>query len=75
MRVPVGGGLPPRIAGIADTVCISTKGAVVAIADKEGNLYVSADTAPPGRVTPTVFHLPVASWSSESGPEFSSDDS
>jgi hypothetical protein len=43
--VAVGGGLPEWIDGIADTGCISTKGSAVAIADKKGNLYVSADTA------------------------------
>lgn len=43
--VAVGGGLPRWIDGIADTGCISTKVSAVAIADKKGNLYVSADTA------------------------------
>jgi hypothetical protein len=43
--VAVGGGLPTWIDGIADTGCISTKGSAVAIADKKGNLYVSADSA------------------------------
>jgi hypothetical protein len=38
-------GLPSWINGIADTGCISTKGASVAIADKKGNLYVSNDNA------------------------------
>ena len=43
--VAISNGLPPWIGGIADTGCISTKGSAAAIADKEGNLYVSADPA------------------------------
>lgn len=42
--VAVGGGLPARIDGIADTGCIATRGSAVAVADRGGNLYVSADT-------------------------------
>jgi hypothetical protein len=42
--VAVGGGLPAWIDGIADTGCIATGGSAVALADRKGNLYVSADT-------------------------------
>ena len=42
--VPVAGGLPQWIAGIADTGCIATHGSAVAIADRSGNLYLSGDT-------------------------------
>lgn len=41
--VPVGAGLPRWIDGIADTGCIATRGSTLAVADKAGNLYVSAD--------------------------------
>jgi len=41
--VPVGGGLPRWINGIADTGCIATRGSALAVADKAGNLYGSAD--------------------------------
>jgi len=41
--VPVGGGLPRWIDGIADTGCIATRGSALAVADRAGNLYVSAD--------------------------------
>ena len=36
-------GLPKWLEGIVDTRCITTRGPEVAIADKAGNLYVSAD--------------------------------
>jgi hypothetical protein len=42
--VAIAGGLPAWIEGIADTGCIATAGSAVAVADKGGNLYVSADT-------------------------------
>jgi hypothetical protein len=42
--VAVAGGLPTWIDGIADTSCIATHGAAVAIADRNGNLYLSGDT-------------------------------
>jgi len=42
--VTIAGGLPKWIGGIADTGCIATHGAAVAIADRNGNLYVSGDT-------------------------------
>src|SRR5687767_2686822 len=42
--VAVAGGLPAWLEGIADTGCIATHGSVVALADKGGNIYVSADT-------------------------------
>jgi hypothetical protein len=48
----VGGELPKWIDGIADTGCIATHGSAVAIADRNGNIYLSGDT---GR-----------SWSSQS---------
>lgn len=41
--VPVSG-LPRWIDGIADTGCIATRASALAVADKAGNLYVSADT-------------------------------
>src|SRR5262245_6793954 len=41
----IGGGLPRWIEGIADTRCIATRGPAAAIADRAGNLYVSADAA------------------------------
>lgn len=43
--VMVAGGLPGWLDGIADTGCIATHGSAVAVADKRGNLYVSADTS------------------------------
>jgi hypothetical protein len=42
--VAIAGGLPVWIDGIADTGCIAAHGSAVAVADKRGNLYVSADT-------------------------------
>jgi len=41
--VPVSGGLPRWIDGIADTGCIAARASAIAVADKAGNLYVSAD--------------------------------
>jgi hypothetical protein len=41
--MPVGGGLPRWIDGIADTRCIATHGSAAAVADRGGNLYVSTD--------------------------------
>ena len=41
--VPVGGGLPRWIEGIADTRCIATRASALAVADRTSNLYVSAD--------------------------------
>jgi hypothetical protein len=41
--VAVGGGLPARTDGIVDTGCIGTRGTAVALADRKGNVYVSAD--------------------------------
>ena len=41
--VPVGGGLPRWIEGIADTRCIATRASALAVADGTSNLYVSAD--------------------------------
>jgi hypothetical protein len=41
--VAVAGGLPEWIDGIADTRCIATQGFATALADRKGNLYVSAD--------------------------------
>ena len=43
--IMVAGGLPAWLDGIADTGCIATNGSAVAIADKKGNLYGSADAA------------------------------
>ena len=42
--VAVGGGLPVWTDGIVDTGCIATDGSTVALADRKGNLYLSADT-------------------------------
>ena len=42
--VAVAGGLPKWIDGIADTGCIATHGSAVAIADRNGDLYLSGDT-------------------------------
>jgi hypothetical protein len=42
--VAVGGGLPAWTEGIVDTGCIATRGSAVALADRKGNLHVSADT-------------------------------
>ena len=39
--LPVGGGLPRWIEGIADTGCIAAQGPTVAVIDRAGNLYVS----------------------------------
>lgn len=39
----IGGGLPERTEGITDTACIAAHGAAIAIADRHGNLHVSAD--------------------------------
>jgi hypothetical protein len=41
--VPVGGGLPRWIEGIADTRCIATRDSALAVADRATNLYVSVD--------------------------------
>jgi hypothetical protein len=41
--VAIAGGLPASIDGIADTGCIATHGSAAALADRKGNLYVSAD--------------------------------
>jgi hypothetical protein len=41
--VPVGGGLPAWLDGIADTGFIAANGSAVAVADQKGNLHVSAD--------------------------------
>jgi hypothetical protein len=42
--VAIGGGLPAWTEGKVDTGCIATHGSAVALADRKGNLYVSADT-------------------------------
>ena len=42
--VPVGDGLPRWIDGIADTGCIATDGSAIVVADRAGNLYLSADS-------------------------------
>ena len=41
--MPVGGGLPRWIDGIADTRCIATRASAAAVADRAGNLYLSTD--------------------------------
>lgn len=40
---PLGGGFPRWIDGVADTSCIATRDAVVAVVDRSGSLYVSTD--------------------------------
>jgi hypothetical protein len=42
--IAIGGGLPAWTDGIVDTGCIGTRASVVALADRKGNLYLSADT-------------------------------
>jgi len=42
--VAVAGGLPKWIDGIADTGCIAAHASAVAIADRNGNIYLSGDT-------------------------------
>jgi hypothetical protein len=42
--VAIAGGLPAWIDGIVDTGCIASRASAVALADRKGNLYVSADT-------------------------------
>ena len=42
--VTVGEGLPAWTDGIVDTHCIAAGGSAIALADRQGNLYVSADT-------------------------------
>jgi hypothetical protein len=42
--LPVGGGMPRWIAGIADTGCIAVRGSAVAVVDRAGNLYTSDDS-------------------------------
>jgi hypothetical protein len=42
--VMVAGGLPAWLDGIADTGCIAAHGSAIAVADKGGSLYGSADT-------------------------------
>jgi hypothetical protein len=41
--VAIGEGLPAWTDGIVDTACIATNGSMVALVDRKGNLYVSAD--------------------------------
>jgi len=41
--VAIGGGLPAWTDGIVDTHCIATHGSDIALADRKGNVYVSAD--------------------------------
>jgi hypothetical protein len=60
--VAIAGGLPAWIDGIADTGCIATHGATVVLADRKGNLYVSADA---GRDRPTASYRRAAFSSSE----------
>ena len=63
--VAVGGGLPAWTDGIVDTGCIATRGSAVALADRKGNLYVSADTGRSWSRGPTASHLRAASSSPE----------
>jgi hypothetical protein len=45
--VAVGAGLPEWLDGIADTGCIATNGAAIAVADQKGSLYVSTEAGRP----------------------------
>jgi hypothetical protein len=57
--LPVGGGLPRQIEGIADTGCIAALAAAVAVVDHAGNLHVSEDA---GRTwSRRIEHLPTPS--------------
>ncbi len=38
-----GGGMPPRLNGIADTDCIATRDSMIAVVDRAGSVYVSQD--------------------------------
>jgi hypothetical protein len=40
---PLGGGMPKWLDGIADTDCIATRDAMVAVVDRSGRLYLSLD--------------------------------
>jgi hypothetical protein len=51
--------------GWIDTGCIATDGSAVALADRKGNLDVSADTAAAGRAEPVASHPRAAASSSE----------
>jgi hypothetical protein len=42
--LPVGGGLPQWLDGIADTACIATHASTLALTDRGGNVYLSKDT-------------------------------
>jgi photosystem II stability/assembly factor-like uncharacterized protein len=54
--VPVGGGLPRWIDGIADTRCIATRASAAAVTDRAGNLYLSTDAGRTWYVAPMGFH-------------------
>jgi photosystem II stability/assembly factor-like uncharacterized protein len=41
--LPMDGGLPRWIDGIADTRCVATRGSAAAVADRAGNVYLSTD--------------------------------
>jgi hypothetical protein len=57
--LPVGGGLPEQIEGIADSGCIAARAAVAAVVDRAGNLYVSEDTG--STWSRRIEHLPTPS--------------
>lgn len=58
--LPIGGGLPRWIEGIADTGHIATRAAEAAVVDQAGNLYLSEDA---GRTwSRTIAPLPSPSW-------------
>jgi hypothetical protein len=57
--LPVDGGLPRQLEGIADTECIATQDSAVAVVDHGGNLYLSEDA---GRTwSRRIEHLPIPS--------------
>jgi len=57
--LPLGGGMPKWIDGIADTNCIATRGLTVAVIDQSGRLYVSHDDG--ASWSPSVDRLSVPS--------------
>jgi hypothetical protein len=53
------GGMPRWIEGVADTGCIAARGSIVAVIDRSGRLYVSADDG--ASWSSAIDRLPVAS--------------
>jgi hypothetical protein len=55
---PVGGGLPRWLAGICDTGCMAVRGSTVALADREGHVFVSEDLGRTWSCEPTGHRGP-----------------